>query len=92
MAPSRARPTRDHLLRWSWWVAAALLVLDVVVSPGVLGGPVSRFGGDDDGELALTIHWVAVALLAWMAVASYLRSGAHQHSSSLSSPYPTSMH
>jgi hypothetical protein len=82
--------TRDDVLRLSWWIALTLLVLEVMGWPGLLGGPITHLGGHDDGEFALTVHWVVVVPLAWMAVASILRSGAHHRSPGLSGPYPRS--
>ncbi|MET0766869.1 MAG: hypothetical protein ABWY50_04430 [Aeromicrobium sp.] len=87
---ARLPRTRDDVLRMSWWTALALLVLEVVVSPGLLGGPTTHLGGHDGGEFAVTIHWVAVVPLAWMTVVSVLRSGAHHRSPRLSGPYPRS--
>ena len=86
MRKNRRTTSRDDVLRLSWWVSLALVALFVL---GVLDGPSTHLGGDDAGEASLTIPWIPVGLVAWMLVASFLRSGARHRSSTLSAPYPT---
>jgi hypothetical protein len=79
-------PRREDIdpLRVSIWVAVGLVVAYVIVLPGIFEGPVTHVGD------SLTLHWIPLALLAWVVVARNLRRRTRVRGVRLSKPYPRS--
>jgi hypothetical protein len=79
----------DIALRWSFWVAAAAIVI-CIAAPDQLPDPRLELGDQDD-DMSAVIHWIPASLIVWMIISSRLRKIGRTPrfaDGRLSAPYP----